>query len=64
VPNVCWGTKISKSDDPTFVGEQNFQNRTVQHLLGAKIFKIGRSNVCWGQKFSKSDDPTNVREQN
>lgn len=64
MPNVCWGTKISKSDDPTFVGEQNFQNRTIQRLLRSKIFKIKRSNVCWGQKFSKSDDPTFVGNEN
>jgi len=64
VPNVCWEPKFSKSGRPTFVGNENFQNPLVQHLLGTKIFKIRSSNVCWEQKFSKSADPTFVEEQN
>jgi len=61
--NVRWEQKFSKSADPTFVEEQNFQNPTIQRLLRAKIFKIRPSIICWEPKFSKSDDPTFVEDK-
>jgi len=61
--NICWEAKFSKSDDLTFVGNENLQNPPIQRLLWSKICKIHRSNICGGAKFAKSADPTFVGQE-
>jgi len=60
LPHVCWEHGFSKFSCPTFVGSTDFQNPTVQRLLGTRIFKIFLSNVCWEHGFSKFSYPTFV----